>query len=31
VTLRRYARALEAEIELTAVLKTGHRIRLDLA
>jgi predicted transcriptional regulator len=29
-TLRRYARALEAGIEVTAVLKTGHRIRLDL-
>jgi DNA-binding XRE family transcriptional regulator len=29
-TLRRYARALGAEVEVTAVLKTGHRIRLDV-
>jgi len=29
-TLRRYASALGAEIEVTAVLKTGHRIRLDV-
>src|SRR5262245_26328593 len=29
-TLRRYARALGANIEVTAVLKTGHRIRLDV-
>ena len=28
-TLRRYARAFGATIEITAVLKTGHRIRLD--
>ncbi|CAN5754516.1 hypothetical protein BH11MYX3_BH11MYX3_38700 [soil metagenome] len=29
-TLRRYARALDAELEIVAVLPTGHRIRLDL-
>ena len=29
-TLRRYARALGAQIEIRAVLKTGHRIRLDV-
>lgn len=30
-TLRRYLRALDAELELTAVFsKTGHRIRIDL-
>jgi DNA-binding XRE family transcriptional regulator len=29
-TLRRYARALGAKIEVTAVLRTGHRIRLDV-
>jgi DNA-binding XRE family transcriptional regulator len=29
-TLRRYARALDAEIEIIAVLPTGHRIKLDL-
>ena len=28
-TLRRYARAFGAKIEVTAVLKTGHRVRLD--
>ena len=29
-TLRRYAQAFDAEIEITAVLKGGQRIRLDL-
>jgi hypothetical protein len=29
-TLRRYALALGADIEISAVFKTGHRIRLDL-
>jgi hypothetical protein len=29
-TLRRYARALGAELELVAVTKTGHRLRLDI-
>jgi hypothetical protein len=29
-TLRRYAKALDAEIEIVAVLPTGHRIKLDL-
>jgi hypothetical protein len=29
-TLRRYARALDAEIEIVAVLPTGHRIKLEL-
>jgi DNA-binding XRE family transcriptional regulator len=29
-TLRRYARALDAEIEIVALLPTGHRIKLDL-
>ncbi len=29
-TLRRYARALDAELEIVAVLPTGHRIKLDL-
>lgn len=29
-TLRRYARALDAEIEIIALLPTGHRIKLDL-
>jgi hypothetical protein len=29
-TLRRYARALGASVEVTAVLKSGRRIRLDL-
>jgi DNA-binding XRE family transcriptional regulator len=29
-TLRRYARALGAEIEIVALLPTGHRIKLDL-
>jgi hypothetical protein len=29
-TLRRYARALGADIEITAVLETGHRVRLDV-
>jgi len=29
-TLRRYARALGASIEVIAVLEPGHRIRLDL-
>jgi len=29
-TLRRYAHALDAEIEIIAVLPTGHRIKLDL-
>ena len=29
-TLRRYARALDAEIEIIAVLPAGHRIKLDL-
>ncbi len=29
-TLRRYAQALGAEIEVTAVLGTGRRIRLEI-
>ena len=29
-TLRRYARALGAEIEIIALLPAGHRIKLDL-
>jgi transcriptional regulator with XRE-family HTH domain len=29
-TLRRYAHALDAEIEIIAVLPTGHRIKVDL-
>lgn len=29
-TLRRYAKALDAELEIVAVLATGHRIKLDL-
>jgi len=29
-TLRRYAKALDAELEIVAVLPTGHRIKLDL-
>lgn len=29
-TLRRYERALGGEVEATAVLRTGHRIRLDV-
>jgi Helix-turn-helix domain len=29
-TLRRYVRALGAELELVVVLKTGHRMRLDI-
>jgi hypothetical protein len=29
-TLRRYTQALDAELELIAVLPTGHRIKLDL-
>jgi hypothetical protein len=29
-TLRRYVKALGGEVEVTAVLKTGHRVRLDL-
>ncbi len=29
-TLRRYAKALDAEIEIVALLPTGHRIKLDL-
>jgi hypothetical protein len=29
-TLRRYTRALDAEIEVIALLPTGHRIKLDL-
>ena len=29
-TLRRYASALEADLEIIAVLKSGHRIRLDV-
>lgn len=29
-TLRRYATALDAEIEIVALLPTGHRIKLDL-
>lgn len=29
-TLRRYARALGAEVELVAVLPTGHRVRLEI-
>jgi DNA-binding XRE family transcriptional regulator len=29
-TLRRYAKAVDAEIEIVAVLPTGHRIKLDL-
>jgi hypothetical protein len=29
-TLRRYVQALGGDVEVTAVLKTGHRIRLDL-
>ena len=29
-TLRRYAKALDAEIEIVAALPTGHRIKLDL-
>jgi DNA-binding XRE family transcriptional regulator len=29
-TLRRYARAFDAEIEIAAVLKGGRRIRLDV-
>ena len=29
-TLRRYARAFGADIEVTAVLKSGRRIRLDV-
>jgi hypothetical protein len=29
-TLRRYIRALGAELELVVVLKTGHKMRLDI-
>jgi hypothetical protein len=29
-TLRRYVRALGAELELVVVLKTGHKMRLDI-
>jgi hypothetical protein len=29
-TLRRYVRALGGQLELVVVLKTGHRLRLDL-
>jgi predicted transcriptional regulator len=29
-TLRRYVRALDGQLELVVVLKTGHRLRLDL-
>lgn len=29
-TLRRYAKALDAELEIVAVLATGHRIKLEL-
>jgi len=29
-TLRRYVRALGADLEVVVILKTGHRIRLDL-
>jgi len=29
-TLRRYVRALGAELELVVVLGTGHRMRLDI-
>lgn len=29
-TLRRYAKALDAELEIVAVLPSGHRIKLDL-
>jgi DNA-binding XRE family transcriptional regulator len=29
-TLRRYAQALDAEIEVVALLPSGHRIKLDL-
>jgi len=29
-TLRKYAHALGAEIEVVATLKSGHRVRLDL-
>jgi predicted transcriptional regulator len=29
-TLRRYVRALGAELELVVVLKTGHKMRLDV-
>lgn len=29
-TLRRYAKAVDAEIEIVAVLPSGHRIKLDL-
>jgi hypothetical protein len=29
-TLRRYARAFGADIEVTAVLKSGRRVRLDV-
>jgi hypothetical protein len=29
-TLRRYTKALDAELEIVAVLPTGHRIKLDL-
>ena len=29
-TLRRYLRALEADLELVVVLKTGHKMRLDM-
>ena len=29
-TLRRYAAALGTELEIVAILKSGHRVRLDL-
>ena len=29
-TLQRYARALGAEVEVVAVLRSGRRVRLDL-